>query len=325
MNPRREAYERLGGAYDPRVLEPSPPAVTEGPWFADDPVAADDRPVGGVPVVTPVSGGDVTWDELSRGDADLARWCAERWLGGWRPLPAPDPAELAATRQSWHALAEHVLAPARHRATGKIGLRFTRGGFGTPFFRDPGDRDLQLRVEGASIVVSRDDTIERAPLTSVRAAADAAGVPAGAPSGVYRPTTALTPDEPLTVDHAAARFLGEWHGFAASVLEQLRAEAEPVDAASRVQLWPEHFDLSVDLGHEEAGARGTFGASPGDGNHHEPYLYVTHWTDVPADRFWNEGSFPGASVSLAEVLGASDQRAVALEFLRAGRGVLRGR
>lgn len=28
MNPRREAYERLGRRYELRVLEPSPPAVS---------------------------------------------------------------------------------------------------------------------------------------------------------------------------------------------------------------------------------------------------------------------------------------------------------
>ena len=40
-NPRDEANQRLSGRYDARVLEPSPPAVSEGPWFADDPVFSD--------------------------------------------------------------------------------------------------------------------------------------------------------------------------------------------------------------------------------------------------------------------------------------------
>src|SRR3569833_2527428 len=34
-HPRREAWEILGGEYDVRVLEPSPPAVDEPPWYAD--------------------------------------------------------------------------------------------------------------------------------------------------------------------------------------------------------------------------------------------------------------------------------------------------
>ena len=38
-NPQNEARIRINNRYDVRVLEPSPPAVNEGPWFADDPVA----------------------------------------------------------------------------------------------------------------------------------------------------------------------------------------------------------------------------------------------------------------------------------------------
>jgi hypothetical protein len=44
LDPRQEALERVGGEYDVRVLEPSPPPVTEPPWFADDPVARGDAP-----------------------------------------------------------------------------------------------------------------------------------------------------------------------------------------------------------------------------------------------------------------------------------------
>jgi hypothetical protein len=334
VNPRREAYDRLGGAYDTRVLEPSPPAVIVGPWFADDPVASDDRPARGLPVVTPVTGGDTTWDALCAHDADLARWCSERWLGAWRPLPpVPDRARLVESRRGWHALAEHVLSPARHAANGKIGLRYTRGGFGTPFFVGAAG-DEQVRVEGARVVVDLGETARRAPITTVGAAAEfarcAAGAPSGAPyeeggvTGVYEPTTPFTPDAPLALDPGATRFLAAWFGLAASVLEQLRAEAAPVDAAARVQLWPEHFDLSVDSGDDEAGARGTFGLSPGDDDHEEPYAYVTHWTDVPPDPFWNDPTFGGASLPLRELIDAGDQRTVVLEFLRWGRRLLRG-
>ncbi len=41
MNARAEAVARLAGRYDARVLEPSPLTVTQGPWFADDPVGRD--------------------------------------------------------------------------------------------------------------------------------------------------------------------------------------------------------------------------------------------------------------------------------------------
>ena len=41
VDARKEAFDRVGGRFDVRVLEPSPPAVDVAPWFADDPVAPD--------------------------------------------------------------------------------------------------------------------------------------------------------------------------------------------------------------------------------------------------------------------------------------------
>lgn len=335
MNPRREANDRLGGTYDARVLEPSPPAVIDGPGFACDPVNEGEPDAAGRPVVSPVTGAETTWDELCRDDRELADWCAARWLGAWRPLPPIDAARFVETRRSLHMLAEHVLASARYAANGKIGLRFTRGGFGTPFFLNPSGDGEQLRIQGVELVVDHGTDEHRAPITTVGAAAEFASCVAGAGAGasyveagvtgVYEPTTPLELDKSLTIDPPASRFLGEWYGYAASILEQLRAEADPRDAPARVQLWPEHFDLAVDLGNEAAGARGTFGASPGDDDHDQPYLYVTHWNDVPRDPFWNDAAFDGASLPLQELVAARDQRAAALHFLRTGRRVLRGR
>ncbi len=90
------------------------------------------------------------------------------------------------------------------------------------------------------------------------------------------------------------------------------ADAE-VDSPSRLQLWPEHFDLAVDMGPD--GARANFGGSPGDDAHPEPYLYIGPWAPREG-TFWNE-SF-GASLSYAEILGGADP----LEFLRHGKELL---
>ena len=44
------------------------------------------------------------------------------------------PPDYAETREALHRLACYVLSPARKAVTGRIGLRSTPGGFGTPVF-----------------------------------------------------------------------------------------------------------------------------------------------------------------------------------------------
>jgi hypothetical protein len=278
MNARAEAEQRLGGAYEARVLEPSPPALDGEPWFADDPVARGVVPEGRL-VVSPVGTGDLRWEELVADDAGLEEWCAERWLAAYRRLP-PAPRRLVETRQALHKLAEEVISPARQKANGKIGLRYTRGGFGTPFFGN----DVQIRLAGDQLIVSE--------------------------AGVER-------SERLEVDAAASAFIGDWYGFAASVLEELRAQAGERAEPSRVQLWPEHFDIAVELGAQSAGARAAYGLSPGDEQHPEPYAYVAPWVAPEPGELWQAKDFAGAELSFAELLDAPDQRAAALDFLRA--------
>jgi len=322
IDPRREAFERVGGRYDVRVLEPSPPAVHEPPWFADDPVAPEPR-LPGRALVSPVANGDRTWDDVAREEADLTEWCADRWLGAWRRLPPLRSTDaLVTTKESWHVLAEHVLSAARRAANGKIGLRYTRGGVGTPFYAI-GDDERQARLEGDELVVVRDGTERRAPITTVAAAADLVGVTPGAPADLYTPATVGEPETTLVVDANAARVLGDWFGFACSVLEELRVEAGGRDR--RTQVWPEHFDISIDLGDEAAGTRGTFGASPGDAEHPVPYLYVTHWAGLPDAPFWNDHAFSGASLAYTTLLDVDDQRRAALDFYLTGVTLLSGR
>jgi hypothetical protein len=306
-NPRQEAEDRLAGRYAARVLEPSPPTVGVGPFFADDPVARGDG--AGREIVAPGPTGDVTWAALAAGDPELSAWCAPRWLAA-HPRLSPAPPTLERTREALHAVAEQVVSPARAReAGGKIGLRWTRGGFGTPFFGD----DVQLRVDGAELV--RDDPAgeRRVALGGLAAAAGLAGVD-------------LEPgaDRPLDVDAAAAAWLGELYGLATSVLEQLRAEAGTAAEPSRVQLWPEHFDVSVELGAESAGGRAGYGVSPGDDAHDGPYLYVSCWSAPAPDAvLWNATGFSGAELALADLLPEPDQHAAALDFLRTRLQALR--
>jgi hypothetical protein len=307
VNPRAEARERLDGRYDARVLESSPPAVEEPPWFADDPVGRDDPP-GDLPRVSPVGRTGIRWRDLVGDDPALAAWCSERWLAGYRRLGVA-PAGLVSTRVALQRLAERVVSPAREHANGKIGLRYTRGGFGTPFFGE----DTQLRVVGDRLVVQEEDRERSAQITTIAEMVRHVGhdlLP-----GAERDGTAEGDDTALGVDAVASSFLGDWYGFATSVLEELREDVGDELEPSRVQLWPEHFDLSFEFGVEHEGRRAGYGASPGDELHPEPYLYVVPWGDTPPGELWQASAFEGAELSYAELLAADDQRALALRFL----------
>jgi hypothetical protein len=300
MNARAEAIARLGGQHDARVLEPSPPAVSEPPWFADDPIGRDDPPTG-LSRVSPVGGADLRWESLIAQDPGLAAWCSERWLGSYRRLGAA-PSGLSTTRAALHRLAEQVLSPARARANGKIGLRFTRGGFGTPFFAD----DVQLRVAGPDLIVQTGELERSAPITTL---ADMA-----AHAGSELLPEPVTDAGPLEIDTAACAFLGDWFGFGASILEELRASTADELEPSRVQLWPEHFDLALELGVERHGARAGYGASPGDGAHPGPYLYVVPFGEVPPGDMWQASGFHGAELPYMTLLDTENQRETSLRF-----------
>lgn len=212
------------------------------------------------------------------------------------------------TRESWHAVAEHVLAAARYRAERRIGLVVTPGGFGTPVLAS----GRSARVSGGDLVVIDGSAETTTPLTTLAAAAAAIGVDPGSPP-VYPRATPLELDVPLAIDAHAARVLASWFDLAWSVLGELGAD---------LTLWPEHFDVATELGDEARGGRGTFGASPGDAEHPEPYLYVTHWADVPNDEYWNDVVFDGASLGYAALADGGDPHAVARAFFARGRAVL---
>lgn len=219
---------------------------------------------------------------------------------------------FATTRVSLHAVAEHVLAALRFRAEGRIGLVVTDGGFGTPDLGDAGS----ARVDGVDLVVARDGREQVSPLTTLAAAGAACGIEPGAPD-VYAAETALAPDAPLSIDAVAAERLATWFAFGWARLAALAGtETTPT-------LWPEHFDAAVELGDEARGQRGTFGASPGDAEHSAPYLYVTHWAEVPSDPYWNDAAFGGASLPHGELVGSDDPAGRADEFFARGLALLR--
>lgn len=310
-NARQEASDRIGGR-DARVFEPSPPAVDDnGGWMADDPL----QPTSG-DAVSPFGPGP-TWTEVAAGDDALGAWCDERWLRAGRRLAAP-PASLGTSRLALHRLAMYAIAAARINANGYMGLRWTLGGFGTPFF----GADRQVRVVGDQIVIQDGDAVQVQPITTLSAAETFLSAPlARFAEEQYDVPPVGDVNEQLQVDAAATAWLGDWFALGTSVLEELRLDAPDADA-TRVQLWPEHFDVAIELGDGDAGLRASIGFSPGDDHHADPYVYLAPWSGVPDHPFFNATGFKGAELHVDDVVGAADPRAVTLAFIREGRALL---
>lgn len=306
---RAEARAMVGAGLDARVLEPSPPAVAAEP-FADDPT---DREGAADNVVMPAGLGSPDWNDWLADHPEQQAWVAARWLGGHRRLGAAPPS-LASTRVALHRLAAYVIAPLRYAHNGRFGLRFTLGGFGTPFFGD----DRQIRVVGDRLVDQRGDQSRVSPITTLAAAAEFLETE-------IDPETAVEHDSPplgdvlapLGVDLDAAAFLGDWFGMAFAALERLRHDADSTDP-SRPQLWPGHFDPAIEAGDEDH--RASYGASPGDAGIGEPYLYVSLWWPDrigvdPSDPVWDAPGFTGAVLRLSD-FPTGDPVDVAADFYR---------
>lgn len=309
-DPAAEAAAKLGGSATALVLEPSPPACHDEPFFADDPAAVAS---GATETVGPTTAAHRTWAEVVAQRPELTDWAAERWLAAHRPLQ-PLPEHYPQARNAYHRLAYAVVAEARRCANTKFGLRYTRGGFGTPFFGD----DVQVRVQAGRLVVQHGTEVRHSAITSLRAAARFVGVEPGTAAAEHDSPPLGDIDADLPATRETGRFLGDWFGFSWAVLEELRVTPGAVDAA-RTQLWPGHFDPATEIGDAAQGRRASYGASPGDHAHQEPYLYVAAWGEVDrTDPYWNANSFNGASLRYETLAGSDDAAATALDFFREG-------
>ncbi len=140
------------------------------------------------------------------------------------------------------------MAKAQYASIGKIGLRPHPGGF---------------KTQDDSFVVA-DGLLNGAEINgrTLRSL--------GATDGAL-PYTANTPfdDEPLTVDPAECRALGDFYALVAASLP---------DGGTQ-QIWPEHFDLAIDLNEVN------YGGSPGDATYDHPYLFVGPWDRSDSSTF----------------------------------------
>ena len=195
---------------------------------------------------------------------------------------------LVATRRALHAVAEQVLAGPQYRSAGTIRLNITPGGFGQ--VKGP------LRVEGDELVGERGRVRLRGTITELAAAL---AVEPGAPEGLYSDHAELGPADPIDVDPAAAAEIADWLARGDQALRALAPDVEPV-------LWPEHFDLGIQL--DEV----NYGISPGDAGHPRPYAYVGPWK-LRTGPFWNA---PFGALRAADEL---PDTAAVLAFFSEGR------
>jgi hypothetical protein len=202
-------------------------------------------------------------------------------------------------------VAEDVVAPAR-KPDNEIALYATPGGFGTPVF-DYGGARQQVRVDGDQLVHTLDGDERRVALTSLEAARALVSELVPMPLG----------SEPLAVDASAAAALATWYAFGDAVLKAFSDAT-----ATEARLWPEHFDIAIEMGDEASGRRANYGFSPGDDDHAEPYAYVGPWTAEVSGPLWNANGFRGAELTYAELLRADDPHALALEFFTARKDAL---
>lgn len=233
---------------------------------------------------------------------------------------SPLPASFAETRGALHQIAFFAMAPARYKAMGRMGLKATPGGFGTPEFDG-----RVARVEGEFLVYEKDGNLATQQITTVRAAAEFFGVEYEVEwfEDFHDPLEPVDPDKSLEIDRDAAVALGNWFSFGFDVLNRLREHGQEGDDVTEVQLWPEHFDPATELGDQEKGQRASYGASPGDSSNSEPYLFVASWSDIDrSNEYWNNESFNGASLGYKELISAQDPAELAQEFLLEGYRVL---
>jgi hypothetical protein len=235
----------------------------------------------------------------------------------WTPLSTT----FQTTREHLHQLAFFAVSPARYKAVGRMGLKPTPAGFGTPSFDS-----TVARVEGELLVLEREESVATQQISDVRSAAEflAGEYDVNWFPDFHDPLDPLDPDTPLQVVAADVHRVGAWFQYGFELLNDLRAKGTENDDASEAQIWPEHFDAAAELGDPDRGLRASFGASPGDAGSDEPYLYVAPWGEVDtADGYWNAEHFKGSILTFSKLLESEDQRAAGLGFYLEGYEALR--
>jgi len=234
--------------------------------------------------------------------------------------PVPSTQALAATRRSWHLLAAHVVAEERVRRVGHSGLEPTPQGF-----RTPGDVPGGVEVELDQLVIRRADGVFRRSVTTIGDAQSwvlgEVGPPRwGEQPGLHDPPVAVAASMPLPIDPGVAAWLGHWFSLGYAALGELVADEASADAGVPM-LWPEHFDVGVEVLPDDR--RASYGVSPGDTTIAEPYAYVALWEPdrhgAATDLWWSATALAGATMTARELAATDGPGQELLAWFRAGR------
>lgn len=226
------------------------------------------------------------------------------------------------TIEELRRIATHVLARARFVATGRLSLRVTPGGFGTPEF---GPDHRRVRISGTTLIVESDAegaaTSTTKPIngsTLTRLAHTAGVMGLSSPFSVGHDTPPVgSLAKAIRVDEDTVDTVCRWYATVGGLLDRVVHAKQTSGSPSLVRLWPEHFDLAVDI-QARRDLRVNLGGSPGDAYLAEPYLYVGPWTDARpgGGTYWNA---PFGAARPASAFTTADD---AYDFLMEGVGRL---
>ncbi len=238
------------------------------------------------------------------------------------------PADWPEQRETLRCIATHLLARARYEASGRFSLEPTVGGFGTPTFTTADGSFRRLRVTvgvGAYLVDEHVDSTGAAarhfPLSDA---------PRSPRSPTRSASISMPNSRPATTPRSSATRIGRarhrphrpsrWSPTGTPSDRWRSTESVERTHARRAgvaRVWPEHFDLGTDI-EVAPGRRCNLGASPGDGWHPDPYLYVGPWGDERPgdDGFWNAPF--GAVRGYADIVDTEAPSSTATAFFHDG-------
>jgi hypothetical protein len=194
----------------------------------------------------------------------------------------------------------------------------TPGGFGTPMF---GSEEV-VRLAGRHLLREQRPSaeartgalpIDGSDLGSLMAFVEA---DLAVPFDAGQDTTDLGDlSRALELDGESTSLIADWFDLVVRVLDVFVAAAEP-GTTSVPQLWPEHFDLSVDLA--VGVGRANLGGSCGDQFHAQPYAYVGPWgPERPGGgHYWNAPF--GAVLEYVDIAAADEPGELMRSFFAEG-------